>query len=346
MNSKLKILMLEDVEDDAGLIVRTLMKSGMQFESKRVDSKEEFTASLRNYPADVILSDHSLPQFNSLEALKICRRAKLSTPFILVTGTVSEEFAVSCLHQGAVDYLLKSNLTRLPSAIRNALNQKQLQEQRRITELELRRQNEALMKVNSEMDSFVYSVSHNIRAPLMSVLGLLNLARHEDRTQGHHFGNYLEMMDNSIRKLDETLQEILEYSRNARVDVQPARINLSELLKNILERLKYINGIEKITPSVSVEEYADFYSDEHRINTIFHNLISNAIKYRDETKPTCRIDIKASIQQERAVITVEDNGTGIGKNSSQKFSICFFVQRRKVKAPDSDFTLCRRQSIN
>ena len=120
----LKILMLEDLQDDVGLIERTLRKEGMAFSSKRVDSEEEFTLCLQHFQPDVILSDHALPQFNSLEALKICRKHAVNVPFILVTGTVSEEFAVSCLKQGADDYVLKSNMVRLPSAIHNALKQR------------------------------------------------------------------------------------------------------------------------------------------------------------------------------------------------------------------------------
>jgi len=330
MEKKLKILMLEDVEDDAGLIVRTLEKNGMQFESKRVDSKDEFAEAIRNYPADVILSDHSLPQFNSLEALKICRRINLSTPFILVTGTVSEEFAVTCLQQGAVDYLLKSNLTRLPTAIQNALKQRQLHDQRKKAELELRLQNEALTKVNMEMDSFVYSVSHNIRAPLMSVLGLLNLARREDDDRGHHFEQYFQMMDHSIKRLDETLKDILEYSRNARNNVSYTPISLNDVLNEIFERLKYIEGFDRIRTMVSIQGSVDFYSDEHRLITIFNNLVSNAIKYRDETKSACHLTVKAILQDKIVLITVEDNGIGIPKELLPKIFNMFF--RATVKS--------------
>lgn len=324
MIEKLKILLLEDSLDDAGLVVRALTKSGLNFESRCVDTRDEFIDAIRNFGPDVILSDHSLPQFNSLEALKICKRVGLSVPFILVTGAVSEEFAVTCLKQGADDYVLKSNLSRLPNALQNALKQQELQAQRKKAENDLRLQNEELTKVNMEMDSFVYSVSHNLRAPLMSVLGLLNLARQDNQEKDNRFEQYFEMMTHSIKKLDETLQEILDYSRNARNEIEYKKVDLKTLVDESLERLKYLDGFSLIEKNVQVKELYSFYSDEHRLSTILNNLISNAIKYRDEAKPSCHLNISATIRQDAAVIIVEDNGIGIGKDLVPKIFNMFY----------------------
>ncbi|HEY5749773.1 MAG TPA: response regulator, partial [Chryseolinea sp.] len=93
MNTTLRILILEDVQDDVVLIEYALRRDGIQFEMMQVDSQEMFIRGLREFKPDVVLSDHSLPQFNSMEALKICRAEGLNVPFILVTGTMSEEFA-------------------------------------------------------------------------------------------------------------------------------------------------------------------------------------------------------------------------------------------------------------
>src|SRR5690606_6910652 len=125
---------LDDLQDDVGLLERTLLREGTNFSSKRADSPAAFTASLEQFQPDVILSDHALPQFNSLEALKICRKLRANVPFILVTGTVSEEFAVSCLKQGADDYVLKSNMVRLPSAIYTALKSREEEAKRKRAE--------------------------------------------------------------------------------------------------------------------------------------------------------------------------------------------------------------------
>jgi len=216
MERELKILMLEDHEDDAGLVDRVLQKENMQFRRIRVDTREEFIRAIDNFKPDIILSDHSLPQFNSIEALKICQSKKLDVPFILVTGAVSEEFAVNCLKRGADDYVLKSNLSRLPLAIRYALRQHRYESNRQVQEEMLRKQNDELTKINKELDTFVYSVSHDLRSPLSSILGLVNIARLDTHKTEVTVDNYFEMIERSILKLDETIREILDYSHNAR----------------------------------------------------------------------------------------------------------------------------------
>src|SRR5258706_16482066 len=109
MEKELKILMLEDLEDDAQLIERALRKEKFAFTRVRVETRDEFTQALEKFKPDVILSDHSFPQFNSIAALTICQEKKLNLPFLLVTGSVSEEFAVNSLKKGADVYELNSN---------------------------------------------------------------------------------------------------------------------------------------------------------------------------------------------------------------------------------------------
>ncbi|MFZ6008875.1 MAG: sensor histidine kinase, partial [Bacteroidota bacterium] len=297
MEKELRILMLEDLPDDVGLIERALRKQGILFTGRRVDTREEFTDALEVFQPDVILSDHALPQFNSFEALKICRKQAMNTPFILVTGTVSEEFAVSCLKQGADDYVLKSNLVRLPSAIQNALKQRQLDYKRKKAEKTLRKQNEELVKINQELDSFVYSVSHNLRAPLMSVLGLINLVQVENKKRDDSLNHYFAMMQHSIHKLDDTLKEILDYSRNARSELNVGCIDFKKVVEDSFERLKYMEGSDHVEKSIIVDETVPLYSDPYRLSVIMNNLVSNAIKYRDINKIQCSIDVRASISE-------------------------------------------------
>lgn len=316
--------MLEDLEDDVGLIERTLSKQGIQFVSKRVDTRDEFVEALEAFGPDVILSDHALPQFNSLEALTICRKQNVDVPFILVTGTVSEEFAVSCLKQGADDYVLKSNLVRLPSAIQNAMKQRHHEVKRKNAEKALRMQNEELVKINKELDSFVYSVSHNLRAPLMSVLGLLNIVQVENKKTDSSMGSYFDMMQQSIHKLDDTLKEILDYSRNARSELNIEQVEFRKMVEDSFDRMKYMEGSEFIEKKISVEETSVLFSDAYRISVIINNLVSNAIKYRDPKKEQSIIHISATIDAAVLRVNFSDNGIGISQEYINKIFDMFF----------------------
>ena len=132
MIQSLKILHIEDVKSDAELVERTLRRSDIAFENLVVDTKEEYTKALHEFNPDVILSDHSLPSFNSLDALQILKRTGRNIPFILITATMSEEFAVNVMKEGASDYVLKDRLQRLPSAVINAVRKYQLDNERQV----------------------------------------------------------------------------------------------------------------------------------------------------------------------------------------------------------------------
>jgi PAS domain S-box-containing protein len=125
--------------------MRELRQAKIVFEAKRVDTRKTFLQALKDFEPDVILSDFSLPQFNALDALGLLKELNLDTPFILYTGSLTEEVAVKCMKEGAADYILKSSLTRLPSAVLNVLEKK---EARRTKEeaLAARRESEEWLK--------------------------------------------------------------------------------------------------------------------------------------------------------------------------------------------------------
>lgn len=128
---KIAILHLEDMSFDAELVQRTLVKGGVDFEITVVDDKEGFVNALNNDVPDIILSDHSLPDFDSISALHYIQNAGIDLPFILITGTVSEEIAVEVLKLGADDYLMKGRLERLPAAIFNAIDKHRIERERK-----------------------------------------------------------------------------------------------------------------------------------------------------------------------------------------------------------------------
>jgi two-component system, sensor histidine kinase and response regulator len=153
-SNTLNILILEDVPSDADLIQYELRKAKLGFSAVTVASKEEFLNAIDHWTPDAILSDFSLPQFDALEALDLLRDRKIEAPFVLVTGSQSEEVAVKCIKKGADDYILKESLTRLPSALLGAINKRKAQQDREEAEHALRRSEEyfrALIENSSDI---------------------------------------------------------------------------------------------------------------------------------------------------------------------------------------------------
>ncbi len=133
----LKVLILEDRPVDAELISYELKRAGYSIISERVDTQTSYLKSLQT-PPDIILADYSLPQFTALEALRLLQERDLDIPFIVVTGTISEEAAVETMKEGAADYLLKDRLGRLAQAVERALHEKQLRDEKRLSDQALR----------------------------------------------------------------------------------------------------------------------------------------------------------------------------------------------------------------
>jgi PAS domain S-box-containing protein len=130
MSDSLHVLMVEDSEDDALLILRELRRNGFNVIWERVETAEALRLALQNQHWDVILSDYNLPGFNAPMALEIVQQSRLNLPFIVVSGTIGETSAVELMKAGAHDYLMKGNLTRLPEAIRRELREAQVRLER------------------------------------------------------------------------------------------------------------------------------------------------------------------------------------------------------------------------
>lgn len=143
----LKILMLEDDPADAELATQALLKSGMAFTSRRVDTRQAFIAALEEFNADIILADYHLPAFDGLAALAIARDRVPDVPFVFVSGAMGEELAIETLHGGAADYVLKSHLSKLAPAVSRALQEAAERRLRRRAEAKLAASEERFRKI-------------------------------------------------------------------------------------------------------------------------------------------------------------------------------------------------------
>jgi PAS domain S-box-containing protein len=190
------------------------------------------------------------------------------------------------------------------------------------TEDLLKRQNEELIKINAELDRFVYSASHDLRAPLMSVKGLLNMIKVDpDKENAEH---YLSLMERSVEKLDHFISDIINYSRNSRMDIMPKEIDFHSLLQESIDSLKFMEGADAVKSIKNISIESPFYSDYSRLLIVFNNIISNAVRYRGVWKKDSylRIDIRAL--NDKAYISFSDNGVGIAEEYIDKVFKMFF----------------------
>ncbi|MEW6468012.1 MAG: ATP-binding protein [Bacteroidota bacterium] len=314
MDTTLKILHIEDSSADAELVAYQLRQAKLSCTIQVVDTEDEFSRGLQEFAPEVILSDHSLPRFDSLAALDLFRKSGMRIPFILVTGAVSEEFAVKCLKAGADDYILKTNLTRLPTAIRQALKEKQ-------TEIE---RDEAIKKLNykiQELDTFMYKASHDLKGPLASMAGLIEMVKEEVRDK--KMQEYIGMIEQSNRKLERILYDLIEVTKIAQGRPVIAPIELKKLIEETIHSLKNLEQAKEVIFFTSIQVPAPVASDRNLLATIIQNLIHNAIIYRREGLDAY-VSVNAYERDGRILIEVEDNGIGIASEIRSKIFDMFY----------------------
>lgn len=191
-------------------------------------------------------------------------------------------------------------------------------------------ENQELKTANYELDRFVYSTSHDLRAPLNSMLGLIEIAK-EDTTEELML-EYFKMLKDSAKKLDGFICDILDYSRNSRMEVNNEQINFRELIKSVTENLKFIGDNNRMVEfKIEISGETSFRSDKNRLITILSNLISNAIRYQNSQIPNPFVSIKIETSPTETNIFIQDNGIGIDEESQSKiFDMFYRVSQESV----------------
>ena len=165
---------------------------------------------------------------------------------------------------------------------------------------------------NFELDQFVYKVSHDLRAPLTSILGLVNLSK-LDGDNAQSLMGYIELIEKSTLKLDNFIKSLLEYSRSGRADVVTEKIDFEAMISECIEDLKFMKNYDRVSRDISVKGSKDFYSEPLRLRIILNNIISNAIKYQNVSADSF-LNIEIDLTGEnQAALTFKDNGIGIAK---------------------------------
>lgn len=194
--------------------------------------------------------------------------------------------------------------------------------ERRKNEKIVEQQNAELIKAHSELDGFVYSVSHDLRSPLTSMLGLLSFI--EEESQEEDTLKHVQMIRSSINRLDEFIKNILNYSRNNRIQLLIEKISVEDTIINTVNSLRNIPKAQGIDIIVESKQTKPFYSDALRFNTILENLISNAINHHKVNDSNRFIKIETQFKNNKLYITIADNGVGIESQYHKKIFEMFY----------------------
>lgn len=182
--------------------------------------------------------------------------------------------------------------------------------------------NEELSKINAELDRFVYSASHDLRAPISSLLGLIEVVRMEK--DSNTIDRLLDMQKRSLHRLDHFIKDIVDHSRNTRMLVEYEQINFQSMIHNSFEHLQFMENADKIRKIISVELDAPFYTSPSRLEIILNNLISNAMKYANLKNSDPYIEVRVKASAEKAEVRISDNGEGIPPDAINRIFDMFY----------------------
>jgi signal transduction histidine kinase len=308
---KLRVLMVEDSEDDALLVTLELRRGGYEPEVTRVESSEALRAAL---PAgwDVVVSDYVLPRFDGLEALRVVREGGRDLPFVLVSGTVGEERAVAALKSGAGDFVTKQNLSRLVPAIERELRDAAVRRERRETL-------EALRAAVAARDQFLTIASHELKTPLTSLqlqLQSLQRALYAGSGDPQRVAHKLKTVTRSTERLSELVNRLLDVSRltSGGIALAPEEMDLAEVADEVVTRYRETLRESGSHVELSAPQAVRGRWDRARIDSIVTNLVSNAVKY-GAGQP---IALAVGQLDGWARLSVRDHGIGIAPEDQRR----------------------------
>ena len=179
-----------------------------------------------------------------------------------------------------------------------------------------------LQKVNFELDNFVYHASHDLRSPLRSILGLINILRIETNEKAKQ--NVVDMIEGSIKRLDNLVMDLLSMSRNNRINDPHVHISFMNEINYSVTNFYHVSDTKNLKITTIVLQPIAFVSDITRIRIILNNLISNAIKYRSYSRDCSFVHIEVKVDEKEALFVIEDNGEGISESKLDSIFDMFY----------------------
>lgn len=290
------------------------------YEVHLANSADKAFEILKTTDPQIIISDQRMPGMSGIEFFEKVKDLYPNPVRILLTAYTNSQTVIDAVNKGRIDrYLVKPwNSDIMTTTLQAGVSMHKAR-------VELHKKNEELRKTNAELNRFVYSVSHDLRAPLMSILGLINLAKVDESDEGRI--QYFELMEKSVDKMDNYIQTTLEYYRNFRSEVKAESLNVKKLIEEQIETLQSTNP--NVTFNFSFEGEPEFLTDQMRLTICCANLISNAVKYGDKGDGKYTVDLDAKNTGSGFTLKVSDYGVGIAK-SEQPYIFDMFYRSPKA----------------
>jgi two-component system sensor histidine kinase/response regulator len=310
---KIRVLYIDDEVNNLHAFKALFRKD---YEIFTVESAEEGTKLLAQEQVNVIICDQRMPGMTGVEFFESILEKYPHPVRILLTGYTDIQAVVEAINRGQIYRFIDKPWDQqvLSVAIQNAYEIYH-------TKFLLREQNLQLQKAYDELDKFVYSASHDLRAPLASILGIIKVAKTDDVNK---MSEYVDMIDHTVNRMDAFVQNIIKYYRSNRVDVEIAHIRFEQIVNEIISDVEHHIKDLNIQFKKEISEPVYIRSDESRIRIILNNILLNAIKFHHENSEYKEINIRVLTSLDKSIIEIEDNGIGIDLDQQDKIFDMFF----------------------
>jgi two-component sensor histidine kinase len=325
MTQAVRLLLVEDVEDDALLLVRELRKGGIDPDYVRIETPGELKAALENGPWDAVIADYDLPAFTGLDALRIVRERRGDLPFILVSGVIGEEKAVEALHAGAHDFLMKGRYTRLVSALERALQDAAFLRERRQTLEELTRYREHLEELVLQRTEELAAANEALKTSLADKDVILRELAHRTKNNMQVISSMIDLQ--AVASADPRVAGALADTRdricamalvheNLYRSRDLSSVNMREYMTDLVNALLRAHAVanDPVALFLDLEELPFLIDAALHCGLIIHELVSNSLKYAFPRSKRGAIFLSLRRMGEDTELRYRDNGPGLPRD--------------------------------
>lgn len=320
MKKDFKILYIDDEVQNLNSFKATFRRD---FEIFTAINTREAHQILKNHTVQIIITDQKMPEITGIEFFKQIIDIYPDPIRILLTGYTDIDALADAINIGNIyRYITKPwNELELRNAIKNAFDTY-------YDKVLLKEKVRELEQTNEELNRFIYSISHDLRAPVASIKGILNLINLEglnDLPENKSYAEYCNMFSSCVEKLDFYIQKTIQYYRANKSVIERKAIDFNQLLNNLITY--QIPQKKEVKVSIEIQQTEVFWNDEFLLEVILGNIISNAVDYQRAEELDKYVTIKIVNDFENAFICIEDNGIGIEKEYIDKIFAQFFKGR-------------------